>query len=792
MTSAMDTASSLRQEIDILKEENAGFTSEIKALTAKIEELEERVNHGEGSPSSGGAFGFLLDKPKVRQPDQYDGRHDAAEIRRFVSSVRSYVDRLQTQEQLNVAISYLTGSAATWAHGLRTKYNSLINKPTTKEGYKAQSVEALYDLESFLTALNDRFKPVNYKKRLWEEFDRLNQSNAVSTYVEHFDECVMNIERESLNDDEKPSQADLVRRFVAGLKSEVKLEVEKAQTSRTLSLDEIKSLADTIDQKLWEERRNCESRGSKPRLNTKSPHFLKRNVEIHNSKGESNRIEGHVKKRQREPSWSSSTPSSPKKMKNNANCFVCGQVGHIARECDKRVVHVKGKQADKAFASEEQLLGHLRYCIDHSITNIRIELHLIEKGDVGSQLLRTCGTLSGARVFVLFDPGATHNMVSCRFIKHEHCHHLLRRLRPLSSPMTCIGYDGSESSLDSSLDNVALKVGDWCERLDLIVAPIRDYDVILGKAWFDKRQPVIDWSRNILRLGPNSMYRISANYSKPHVDEKQSLDIVNANVMNTHMGAGLVTYLAYVRVVNSEIASNEVDEESTLRGLRTKLQLDYHESLFQDSELPHGLPPVREVEHAIDLTSSETPHKPPYRLTHPEMDELKKQLDYLIDRGLLRPSTSPFGAPVLFAPKKDGGLRLCLDYRALNKITVSGVVTVVMTGGVKTRKKLAYVSGIIGRGDPTMADAMNFTIIPSGVRVKELIIPVSTLNHIRDNFDPSQLVIQEGLIKLKTPMAVSQVSPEKLYTVAVVYVDEFNKQDRLKPIISDIITALSK
>ncbi|TPX32573.1 hypothetical protein SeMB42_g07597 [Synchytrium endobioticum] len=199
-------------------------------MTAKIEELKERVNHGEGSPSSGRAFGFLVDKPKVRQPDQYDGRHDAAEIRRFVSSVRSYVDRLQTQEQLNVAISYLTGSAATWAHGLRTKYNSLINKPTTKEGYKAQGVEALYDLESFLTALNDRFKPVNYKKRLWEEFDRLNQSNAVSTYVEHFDECVMNIERESLNDDEKPSQADLVRRFVAELKSEVKLEVKDLES----------------------------------------------------------------------------------------------------------------------------------------------------------------------------------------------------------------------------------------------------------------------------------------------------------------------------------------------------------------------------------------------------------------------------------------------------------------------------------------------------------------------------------------------------------------------------------
>ncbi|TPX45986.1 hypothetical protein SeLEV6574_g03500 [Synchytrium endobioticum] len=62
-------------------------------------------------------------------------------------------------------------------------------------------------------------------------------------------------------------------------------------------------------------------------------------------------------------------------------------------------------------------------------------------------------------------------------------------------------------------------------------------------------------------------------------------------------------------------------------------------------------------------------------MSYEELDELKKQLDYLLDRGLIRPSSSPFGAPVLFAPKKDGGLRLCLDYRALNKITVKRCVS---------------------------------------------------------------------------------------------------------------------
>jgi len=89
------------------------------------------------------------------------------------------------------------------------------------------------------------------------------------------------------------------------------------------------------------------------------------------------------------------------------------------------------------------------------------------------------------------------------------------------------------------------------------------------------------------------------------------------------------------------------------------------------TELPNELPPERSVDHSIDLfPGSEPPFKATYRLSYPEMDELKKQLAELSTKGFIRPSTSPFGAPVLFVHKKEGTLRLCVDYRALNKITI--------------------------------------------------------------------------------------------------------------------------
>ncbi|GJX38054.1 hypothetical protein Tco_0251357 [Tanacetum coccineum] len=84
-----------------------------------------------------------------------------------------------------------------------------------------------------------------------------------------------------------------------------------------------------------------------------------------------------------------------------------------------------------------------------------------------------------------------------------------------------------------------------------------------------------------------------------------------------------------------------------------------------------GLPPIREIEFRIELIPGATPvAKSPYRLAPSEMEELSGQLKELQDKGFIRPSSSPWGAPVLFVKKKDGSFRMCIDYRELNKLTI--------------------------------------------------------------------------------------------------------------------------
>ncbi|GJZ56019.1 putative reverse transcriptase domain-containing protein [Tanacetum coccineum] len=140
------------------------------------------------------------------------------------------------------------------------------------------------------------------------------------------------------------------------------------------------------------------------------------------------------------------------------------------------------------------------------------------------------------------------------------------------------------------------------------------------------------------------------------------LNIISCTKTHKYLLKGYHVFLAHVTTKETEDKSGEKRLEDV------PIVRDFPEVFLEDLS---GLPPTRQVEFQIDLMPGAAPvARAPYRLAPSEMKELSEQLQELSDKGFIRPSSSPWGAPVLFVKKKDGSFRMGIDYRELNKLTV--------------------------------------------------------------------------------------------------------------------------
>nr|GFA66997.1 putative reverse transcriptase domain-containing protein [Tanacetum cinerariifolium] len=187
------------------------------------------------------------------------------------------------------------------------------------------------------------------------------------------------------------------------------------------------------------------------------------------------------------------------------------------------------------------------------------------------------------------------------------------------------------------------------------------FDAIIGMDWLAKYQAVIVCAEKIFRI-PWGNETLIIHGDGSNRGNATRLSIISCTKIEKYVKKGFPIFLAH-------ITTKEVEDKSEKKRLEDVSIVRNFPEVFPE-ELP-GLPLIRPVELQIDLVPGAAPvARAPYRLAPSEMKELAKQLKELSDKGFIRPSSLPWGAPVLFAKKKDGSFRMCIDYKELNKLTV--------------------------------------------------------------------------------------------------------------------------
>ncbi|CAA7054956.1 unnamed protein product [Microthlaspi erraticum] len=267
----------------------------------------------------------------------------------------------------------------------------------------------------------------------------------------------------------------------------------------------------------------------------------------------------------------------------------------------------------------------------------------LETGQITGTLL-----VGGFESHVLFDSGASNCFITPERAEKSG----IRSSAGESAGMVKVAGGGFLSTLGRAR-GVEIEIAGQSMPADLVISPVELYDVILGMDWLSHYRVHLDCYR-----GRVVFERDAGRLVYQGVRPTSGSIVISAIQAEQLLVRGCEAYLATISMSESGAGVVMGDIE---------VVQDF-EDVFQSLK---GLPPSRSDPFTIELEPGTAPiSKTPYRMAPAELAELKKQIEDLLSKGFIRPSVSPWGAPVLFVKKKDGSFRLCIDYRGLNRVTV--------------------------------------------------------------------------------------------------------------------------